>query len=150
MVNVLLKILTHTNVIALTMLPEIGAYINYFSQNSQNTCSKSIAVGNPIFFYYAMRIYICTTLNNIPSICWFLKKVTNVSVSTCYSVSKLICLSSQNVHLIFCLSTASVYFLRTRSFCLNSLMLPTYVLIDISSHPGYIYMLKMLMATGVE
>lgn len=87
MVNVLLKILTHTNVIALIMLPEIGAYINYFSQNSQNTCSKSIVVGNPIFFYHAMRIYICTTLNNIPSICWFLKKSHK-----CISKHQLFCL----------------------------------------------------------
>jgi len=52
------------------------------------------------------------------------KKTTNVSVSTCYSVSKVICLSLWRVHLIFLVCLQQVYFLRT-SFCLNSLMLST-------------------------
>lgn len=39
-INVVLKILTHTNVVVLTMLVEVGVSMNYFSQNSQNICSK--------------------------------------------------------------------------------------------------------------
>lgn len=38
-INVLLKILTYTNVVVL-MFAEVGVCMTYFSQNSQNICSK--------------------------------------------------------------------------------------------------------------
>lgn len=121
-INVVLKILTHTNVVVLTMLAEVGVSMNYFSQDSQNICSKIQWNFADLFFSYnAMRISMCTKQNNIPSICWFPKPVPNVSMSTCYSLSKFIHLSLPNVHLVlFC--PQQVCFPRT-NFCLNSLML---------------------------
>lgn len=108
-VNVLLKILTYTNVIALTMLAEVGACTNYFSQNFQNICSKlQWNLADLFFFLQCYENFYVYNTNNIPSICWFLKKVPNVSVTTCYSLSKLIYLPLPNVHLIFVLSSASL------------------------------------------
>lgn len=58
MVNVLLKILTHTDVIALTMLSEIGACTNYFSQTLKILAEKSQLQLAALFLSTMLREFI--------------------------------------------------------------------------------------------
>lgn len=142
--------------LALTMLAEIGTCINYFSQNSQITCSKNlIAVGSPIFFYYAMKIYICISLKYTFNLL-FLRKSYK-----CISKHLLFCLKIDLLVLTKCsfdfwFAFSKFIFLGLVSdephWCclLTYLYIYFFIFLYIYLCWIYMYVLEMLMDTGVE